>query len=422
MAPGRDYVKGKDGMGPKEVIRDLAKRYMDVCASERNAEARRLWRDHNSLVKTRPPVICGWYFASGGASGEIRAAMPAVAAEPPLRPLESWLRTRLWGSTLGDDTVYYPWYSMRAKMRQPEVGIWGIERRRIHDEVSRGWRNMPVVKEMADLEPLTATPHEMLDDNTPEIRAVRDLIGDILPVHVNKSTVYPIWGGTDLSEIAGSLMGMEELMILLYENPELVHRLMAFCRDAVLANLAEGEAAGDWSTVESCNYGLPLEVAELPPPQANSHGAALADLWFFTHAQEFEAVSPAQHDEFLLQYQMPIMAKFGLVNYGCCETLDNKVDMLRQIPNLRRILMGPRAELAKGCQQIGRDYVVSWRPNPAVVSAGFDADEIHKIIRQGFADAAGCNIEIMLKEMMTIENDLSRLAQWTQIARQEAEA
>ena len=40
----------------------------------------------------------------------------------------------------------------------------------------------------------------------------------------------------------------------------------------------------------------------------------------------------------------------------------------------------------------------------------------------GFADAAGCNIEIMLKEMMTIGNDLSRLAKWTDIAKQEAEA
>ncbi len=409
-------------MQTRDVIRDLATRYMDVCASDRNAEARRLWRDHNSLVKTRPPVICGWYFASGGASGEIAAAMPVKATEQPYRGLETWLRTRLWGATLGDDTVYYPWYSMRAKMRRPEVGMWGIERRRIRDEVSHGWRNMPVVKEMADLDPLTATPHEVLDDNTPQIQAVRDLIGDILPVHVNKSTVYPIWGGTDLSETAGSLIGMEELMVMLYENPELVHRLMAFTRDSVLANLEKGEAAGDWSTVDGCNYGLPLEVADLPAPQANSHGAALKDLWFFTHAQEFEVVSPAQHDEFLLQYQMPIMARFGLVNYGCCETLDNKIDMLRQIPNLRRILLGPRVDLAKGCKRIGRDYVVSWRPNPAMVSAGFDAAAIRKTLRQGFADAGDCNIEIMLKEMMTIENDLSRLVKWTEIAKQESEA
>jgi hypothetical protein len=355
---------------------------------------------------------------------EIQPQLPELLAQDqPFGDLENWLRLRLWGATIPDDTVWYPWYTMRAKMRQPSAGIWGIEKNRIFDESSRGWRNMPVIRELADLGRLVATPHECLDGDTPDIRAVRDLIGDIMPVHVNKSTVYPIWGGTDLSETPGALLGLEELMYMLYENPELVHRLMAFMRDAVLANLDQGAAAGDWSTVENCNYGLPPDVDGLPEPRANSHGASLKDLWFFTHAQEFEAVSPAQHEEFLLRYQMPIMARFGLVNYGCCETLDNKVDILRKIPNLRRILMGPRADLSRGCRQIGRDYVVSWRPNPAMVSAGFDEAAIRSQIRQGFADAsaAGCNIEIMLKEMMTVQNDLSRLFRWTEIAMRESE-
>jgi len=407
----------------KDRIRDLARKYVDICRSDRNAAARRLWRDHNSLRKTRPPVICSWYWASMIHS-EIQPQLPElVAQDQPFRGLENWLRLRLWGATIPDDTVWYPWYTMRAKMRQPSAGTWGIEKDRIYDESSRGWRNMPVIRELADLDRLSATPHECLDDDTPDIRAVRDLIGDILAVHVNKSTVYPIWGGTDLSEAPGALLGLEELMYMLYEAPELVHRLMAFTRDAVLANLDQGAAAGDWSTVENCNYGLPPDVDGLPEPKPNSHGASLKDLWFFTHAQEFEAVSPAQHEEFLLQYQMPIMSRFGLVNYGCCETLDNKVDMLRKIPNLRRILMGPRADLARGCEKIGRDYVVSWRPNPAMVSAGFDAAAIRSFIRQGFsaAAAAGCNIEIMLKEMMTVQNDLTRLFRWTEIAMRESE-
>jgi len=406
----------------RERIRDLTRLYLDLCHSDRNARARQLWRDHNSLRKTRPPVVCCWYFASR-IYDEIEPALPPLLAEEqPYRAVENWLRLKLWGATIGDDTVYTPWYTMRAEMQKPSAGNWGIERNRIHDEVSRGWRNMPVFTELADLARLEATPHVCLDDDTPDIRAVRDLIGDIMPVHVNKSTVYPIWGGTDLSEAAGSLLGLSELLLALYENPKLVHELMAFTRDAVLANLDQGRAAGDWSLADGCNYAMPPDVDDLPAPRPNSHGADLGDLWFFTHAQEFEAVSPAQHDEFLLQYQMPIMARFGLVNYGCCETLDNKIDMLRRIPNLRRILMGPRADLARGCDRIGRDYVVSWRPNPTMVAGGFDAAAVRAAIRNGFAAARGCNIEIMLKEMMTVDNDLSRLFKWTDIAMQEAEA
>lgn len=413
----------------KITIRDLAKQYMGICQSDRNADSVKLWRDHNSLIKTRPPVIVSWDFAFP-AYDEIVAAFvdQLIAVDQPFRTLELWLRLKLWAwETIHDDSVYSPWYSMRAKMLPLPENNWGIKRNVVRDEHSHGWRNMSVVKIIEDLAQLQVTEHKVIDDNTPEIQMIRDLIGDILPVHVDKSTVYPIWGGTDLSETAGALFGLEELLYLLYTNPELVHKLMAFMRDAVLANLEQGEAAGDWSTagpwgsVENQNYNMPQHTNELPEPKANSHGAKLKDLWFFTHAQEFEGVSPAQHEEFLLQYQMSIMEKFGLVNYGCCETLDNKIDILRKISNLRRILMGPLANLKNGCDQIGRDYVVSWRPTPAVVSSGFDSDAIRESIKQGFEDSGNCNIEIMLKEVMTVQNDLSRLAKWAEIARQEAE-
>lgn len=404
------------------IIRDLAKRYVEVCESDRNRRSRDLWRDHNSLVKTRPLVICSWYFASC-IDGEIDPAIPKrVATESPFAELERWLRRQLWGATIPDDRVYDPWYTLRAKMQPPPTDVWGIKLDTVRDRQSRGWRSMPVVKTIEQLEQLKAAPHAVVDANTPDIQAVRALLEGILPVHVDRSTVYPIWGGTDLSEAAGKLLGIEELMYALYAAPELVHRLMAFMRDAVLSNLDQGEAAGDWSTADSQNYGMPPHAEGLPEPRPNSHGAKLKDLWFFTHAQEFEGVSPGQHEEFLLRYQMPIMARFGLVNYGCCESLDNKIALLRSIPNLRRILMGPLANLSNGCAQIGADYIVSWRPSPAMLSTGFDAQEIRKTIRQGLRDSSGCHVEIMLKEMMTVEGDLSRLFRWAEIARQEAEA
>lgn len=270
-------------------------------------------------MKTRPPVICGWHMSLIFA--EIDAALPKpVATESPFGELEIWLRRQLWGSALPDDQVYEPWYTMPARMQLSPPGWWGIEYDRMYDEVSRSWRLRPVVTKIEQLKALMATPHKVIDDNTEEIQAVRELLGDILPVHVKRSTVYSRWGGTDLSFAAGVLLGLEELMYALYEKPDLVHRLMQFMRDAVLENLDQGEAAGDWATTDNQNYGMPPNSHDLPEPKALSYGAKLKDLWFFSHAQEFECVSAAQHEEFLLRYQMPIMEKFGLVNYGCCET------------------------------------------------------------------------------------------------------
>ena len=49
----------------------------------------------------------------------------------------------------------------------------------------------------------------------------------------------------------------------------------------------------------------------------------------------------------MLQYQIPLMAPFGLAAYGCCEDLTPKIDLLRQIPNLRRIAVSPMADVAR---------------------------------------------------------------------------
>jgi len=80
----------------------------------------------------------------------------------------------------------------------------------------------------------------------------------------------------ELSEAAGALFGPEELMMLLCTEPEMLHRFMAFTRDAVLANLKQGEAAGDYSTADSRYYvDIPAICDALPEPAPNSHGIAL---------------------------------------------------------------------------------------------------------------------------------------------------
>ena len=42
------------------ILRDLAKQYMEISNKDIQEERRRLWRDHNSLKKTRPLVQVGF--------------------------------------------------------------------------------------------------------------------------------------------------------------------------------------------------------------------------------------------------------------------------------------------------------------------------------------------------------------------------
>lgn len=409
--------------GDRRVIADLAKRYCEACNTETNQRKVEFWRDFNSLRPTRPPVFIDLNYATH-MDTEIDAALPTPKVEHPvLRPVENWLQRRLWQTRLPDDRVLYPWYPVRAPMQTSPAGEWGVELTTVHDkDGGRSWRWDSVIARVEDLAKLKSTPHKVLDPDPPLARVLREIFGDVLPVHVDRSTVYSSWGGYDLSTAAGALLGLQELLMDLYEKPDLVHGLMAFMRDAVIANLKQGEAAGDWSAVESNNYAVPSYCRELPDPKANVHGARLKDLHLFMHAQEFETVSPDQHEEFLLRYQMPIMNLFGLVNYGCCESLHNKVALLRSIPNLRKILAGPIADVRKIVENVGSDYIISWRPNPAVmVSLGFDPAGVRRQIRETLAMARGCRVEIILKELLTVQNDMGRLAEWARIAVEEAE-
>jgi hypothetical protein len=136
-------------------------------------------------------------------------------------------------------------------------------------------------------------------------------------------------------------------------------------------------------------------------------------------AQEYTGVSPAMHEEFLLRYQLPILRPFGLVAYGCCEDLTHKIAMLRQIPNLRRIGVSPMANVAACAEQIGRDYVVSYRPSPAdMVSYGFDEARIRRILTRDLTACRHCHVDITLKDVETVEGDAGRVRRWTAITRE----
>jgi hypothetical protein len=128
------------------------------------------------------------------------------------------------------------------------------------------------------------------------------------------------------------------------------------------------------------------------------------------------------HDEFMLQYQLPILKRFALTAYGCCEDLTTKIGILRQIPNLRIIGVAPRADLRKCAAQIGTDYVISWRPNPTnMVCSGFDEAQIRRIIREGLSICKGLHLHLHLKDIETVEGQPDRLARWARIVRDEIE-
>jgi hypothetical protein len=206
-------------------------------------------------------------------------------------------------------------------------------------------------------------------------------------------------------------------MLDMYEAPERLHALLAFMRDGILTNQQEAEDAGDYSLTSQFNGAQPY-AEELETRRANAGARKRQDLWGFGDAQEFTGVSPRFHEEFLFQYQKPILEHFGLVHYGCCEDLTAKIGMLRQLKNLRSIVAGPTADVTRFAEPVGRDYVIAWRPNLAdMLSTQWDEVRIRQIILRGMEACRECNVHIHLESTETVQGELDRFQRWVRVVR-----
>ena len=124
------------------------------------------------------------------------------------------------------------------------------------------------------------------------------------------------------------------------------------------------------------------------------------------------------HEEFDIGYMIETVGRCGLVYYGCCEPLDNKIDIVEKIPNLRKISITPWADVDVAADAIGGKYVLSSKPNPAKVAVSrLDKEdlkrEIHRIL--GACKRNGCNTDIVLKDISSCHGRPENIFEWEQI-------
>jgi hypothetical protein len=133
-------------------------------------------------------------------------------------------------------------------------------------------------------------------------------------------------------------------------------------------------------------------------------------------------VSPEIFAEFIYPYQLPIQERFGLNCYGCCEPLDKRWHIMKEIPNLRRVSVSPWADIGGMAEKLEDQYIFSMKPRPTdLAMTGFDEERIRIELRDAFQKTRDCRVEVIMKDNHTIRNDPRRVIRWVQIAREEAE-
>jgi hypothetical protein len=398
----------------RRVLRDLARRVAELAADPVQEHRRAIWYAQNRLRPIRPPV----FISPEGAWIELIPPGSLHCEGQHARGIELALRQRIYAHEhFGDDQV------VDAEWRVPFAVTttgWGIGPEIHRPDAERGayvW-DAPI-RTMADIEQIQ-TPWAEHDPLESERRLAwhQELFGDILEVRLHGRW----WWALGLIDEWTQLRGITQTYLDMSDNPDLLHAGMRRLMEGKLAWLERLEELGVLSLnsgndyVGSGGFGY---TDELPVGETRSQ-VRLADLWGFCEAQTMSEVSPAMHEEFVLPYQLPILERFGLNCYGCCEPLDRKLEFLMaRVPRLRRVSISPWADVRRSAEQLQGNVIFSWKPNPAPLAAiSFDDEAVRRDLRRTLEIAAehGCVIEVVLKDTHTCNGDPQRFDRWAQIA------
>lgn len=398
------------------VLRELAKQVAHLSQRPIEQEKRELWYQHNALEPTRPLVFCdpenGW--------NEIVTSDQLQCEGGLARGWEWHLRREIfWGTQMRDDKVIEPYFNVGHAYTETD---WGLRETRIGGQGGGAWRWESPLKSYDDMHKLRFPQITVDYEATEAIRQLaQEVFGDILTVRLKTSW----WWSFGMTQTLVYLRGLEQVMVDMVDDPEGVHRLMAFLRDGHKARLEFLEQNdllflnNDGSYVGSGGFGWTHELSQ---PDFSGHVRPI-DMWGFAESQETVGISGAMFEEFIFPYQLSLLERFGLNCYGCCEPLDTRWHVVERFPRLRRVSISPWANVEVMAERLGDRYIFSWKPHPGVLATDtFDEEYVRRTLRQGLRTLAkhGCRVEVIMKDCHTVRNDPRRVVRWAQIAKEEA--
>jgi hypothetical protein len=404
--------------GEREVLRDLAAEYAAAAGSPLHAERAELWRKLNDLRSERPMV---WITEIPWHEMNVAEELTVRTSHPWAREIETSLRRTLYQwRHLPADMVLSNFIECPLAIHSTDFGIVedvDIARTdEASDIVSRHFNIQ--IREPADLEKIKV-PVVTHDEQTTAVvhEAMLRLFSDILPVRKVGQT--HIWFAP--WDYLVRWWGVEELMVDLTQRPDMVNAAVDRMVDAwmgeldqfVEQNLLSLDSAN--SRVGSGGYGYSRDV---PGPHFTASHVCPADMWGCSNAQIFAGASPDMHWEFALRHDLRWLERWALTYYGCCEPLDRKIRLLRRIPNLRKVSMSAWSDFDSFIEQVSADYVISYKPSPAVfVDEVWSPEKARAALTKVLDRARGrCHVEIIMADISTVRYEPQRLWDWAHIA------
>ncbi len=391
----------------KASLRELALRYANYAALPIHAEKAKLWEALNTGHMMRPMVLLDqlpW--------NEIDplGKLNGTVADPYWSWFEHLLRHKLYQwEHFPADMVLPPYLLLPSPARSSGYGI----DRAVHfsgenENAVRAQSFECLFNTLEDVEKIQ-TPHLIYDrEQQARITAeANELFDGIIGWRFEGITLHMgIW------DYIAERMGVTNVYMALYDDPDLLHAMMERFTEATLSLIDEidaAKAANLYDPYCHCSHTfLPDDARSGNVCKDGQIGGAASEAWGFGLAQLFTSVSPDVTEEFEVAYMKRLFPRFKHIYYGCCDRLDDRMDRILQLPNVRKISCSPWSNADVFAERIPKDLVMSAKPNPAFFAAKtFDLDAIRTDLRAKIAAAKrnSANLEFIFKDVSTVNGN-----------------
>ena len=399
-----------------EVLKRLGSEYMAAASAGVHAEKVELWKALNRGAMERPMVCIDqlpWNELNQG--GELTCK----AVDPFWRKVELELRQTLYTwNHFPVDMVLEPYITIPKVITNSGYGL-EIHSERLaltKDTTAASQCYERILKTFEDLEHIQDMEITYdKDAGDAYFDEARTLFADIAPIQQSHGIEFHL----GLWDYLTQIIGMEDIYYELMDRPEFMHACMERLTQAALHGIEQANELAchnDISPLCHCSY---VFTDELLPAFGQGKGPYSQYSWSMGLAQLFTSVSPETFYEFEVPYISRLAGQFGMIYYGCCDRLDDRLEYVKQIPNVRKVSCSPWSDRKAFAENIGESLVMSNKPSPAFLARPFvDWAEVRSDLEYTLAVARdnGVNLEFILKDISTVAGEPERLTAWADIA------
>lgn len=397
------------------ILRELGKQIAEIAALPVQQEKKALWTANNDLHPVRPMVYIDqlpWHELN------LSEEMRLQCTDPFLRSIEHDLKSLLYRwKHFPCDMVVENRVDIPMSVEGLDYGVHIVEEIRRtdveNDIVSHKYKD-----QLSNEESLAALREDQIRVNREEdarrLEICQEIFHGILPVRLSGVQIH-----AGLWDRIAQMRPAESILWDFADRPEFIEETVLKFVDLTNAAIDQCEELGLLDEKLQYVHCTGAYTDQLPKDGMEDGKAKARNVWAFGMAQLLSTVSPAMHEEFEIDLVRPLYERFGLLYYGCCEPLQDKIEIIRKIRNVRKISVSPWADIEKSADNIAGDYVFSCKSNPAFICAGgFDEENIRDQLSRAKAACSrtGTPLEIILKDVSSVCSHLDYVDRWEKIA------